>query len=201
MKTQIIRTNAVKNLVFVCFWLAMTQTSLAQEALSPRNKKGDFIDYSTLFECISDDSCHPDGLQRIFDHFKSSMDLFNSLGQGKVLTMHPYSRTRSGTLEYKCRLSNKGLATFHYSLRGHPKGDFVAKLKITDEKGQSHTILDRIISGQDGWYQGSFDLTDFLGQTILIRFEAAANGWSFEYAGIDYFYVLQRQKRQRFCAF
>lgn len=161
----------------------------AQTVMEPHTETGDFIDYSKLSECISMNRCH-------FPDLESNIKTFNNLGSGQVLIIHPYSRNEPGVMEHKVKLGKKP-AMFHFAISGHPRGNFLASIKIIDENQNQTQILNRVLAGSEGWISDEVDLSMFLGQTITIRLEVIANGWRYEYAGVDYFYVLQGKSSPR----
>ena len=73
-------------------------------------------------------------------------------------------------------------------------GDYEAKIVLIDGSGIKHELFSKVVNYMDGWYDKTFDITVYAGQTVKIRFEAYAGGytsdWCSEHAGIDYFYAI-----------
>ncbi|MDP1680789.1 MAG: hypothetical protein Q8L39_03320, partial [Burkholderiales bacterium] len=106
---------------------------------------------------------------------------------GNVLIIHPF-RNAPAVLE-KTVSVNSTNTSLEFSVRGHPVGDFLARVVVVPRMGQQDVLYVKTIVGKRGWYAESIDLSRYRGQTVTLRFEAHATGWHFEYVGLDYFFV------------
>lgn len=144
----------------------------------------DSIAYTSLNDCISSQTRFCDFLD-----LTQNIDVFENLSSGNFLTIHPYSTLEEATLEYEVAVDTTSKTMLHYSISGHPRGNFRARISVTDEQGKQDFMMDSVIG--PGWIKDSINISHYRCQTVTIRFHAASNRgqWWFEYAGIDYFYV------------
>jgi len=108
-------------------------------------------------------------------------------GSGNVLILHPFQSTPA-FIEKTITVGGSN-TSLEFSVRGHPVGDFLARVVAVSQSGQQSVLYEKTIVGSHGWYAESIDLGRYRGQSVTLRFEVRATGWHFEYAGLDYFFV------------
>jgi hypothetical protein len=149
--------------------------------------------HTTATQTEASDLLHYD---RIVDHSAAvgvnPTDLIQmrNSGTSEVVTLHA-NPNAPAYLERRVSLGGGG-ASLLFAIRGHPRGDFLARVVVAPQVGEQQVIYEKVIVGQRGWYKESLSLAQFKDQTITIRLESHANGWYFEHAAIDYFYVQQQ---------
>ena len=119
--------------------------------------------------------------------FKNETAEMRQSATGNVLILHPF-HDAPAVLE-KTVAVNSANTSLEFSVRGHPVGDFLARVVAVSRTGKQDVLYEKTIVGNRGWYVESIDLSRYRGQSVTLRFEAHATGWHFEYVGLDYFFV------------
>ncbi|MGD0072661.1 MAG: hypothetical protein ABSB71_14020 [Candidatus Bathyarchaeia archaeon] len=63
------------------------------------------------------------------------------------------------------------------------------KIEIGLDQSCNDTLNDTVWNFSDGWQDLKFNITRYAGQTVYIKAESYAVGWSSEWAALDYFYI------------
>lgn len=101
-------------------------------------------------------------------------------GKRNVLQTHPYNENKPAALTRTLNIPPTGQTTLHCLVTSHDRGDWELRVLANDNVIKKQTIT-RGKSTTDTWTEITVDLTRFAGQTVNVRLENAANGWSWEF--------------------
>ena len=104
-------------------------------------------------------------------------------GRKGVLYLHPTSQEEPARITGQIALKgNNPILKMGVSANRNVDGDWALTVKVNGKP------LDRekVIQGNQGWQDLTFDLSPYSGQTVNIEIEVRANNWWYEYAFFDY---------------
>ena len=100
-------------------------------------------------------------------------------GKQNVLLTHPFDREKPAALERELTIPAGQKTTLKFSVASHEKGDWELRV-LANGKPLHKQLIAR--QGSEVWQPVTVDLTPLAGQTVTLRLENAANGWSWEFA-------------------
>ncbi len=100
-------------------------------------------------------------------------------GKRNVLQTHPYNENKPAALTRTLTIPQTGHTTLHLSAASHEQGNWDVRILANNSPLHKQTISRN--NKENPWHSIKVDLTPFAGQTITLRLENAANGWSWEF--------------------
>jgi hypothetical protein len=157
-----------------------TQQSTSAPTTTPANARSSTEDWIDYDEISNFENNSPTAIENETAGMRQS-------AVGNILILHPF-HTAPAFIE-KTVSVNSANTSLEFSVRGHPLGDFLARVVAVPQTGQQKVLYEKTIVGNRGWYAESINLRRYQGQTVTLRFEGHATGWYFEYIGLDYFFI------------
>jgi len=110
-------------------------------------------------------------------------------GRRGILYLHPPTQEEPARIARRVKLKgNKPTLRMGVTGNRDIDGDWALIVKVNDEPLEK----EKIIAGDEGWQDLSFDLSAFSGQNVDIEIEARANNWYYEFVFFDYIQVAER---------
>jgi putative heme-binding domain-containing protein len=113
-------------------------------------------------------------------------------GKRNVLMTHPFDETKPSSLERRVSIPSGKSTSLSFNAASHERGDWELRVWA----GRKLLATEKIASGDDRWKPVTVDLTPFAGQTIDLRLENAANGWSWEFGYWNDIRITSSPRRQ-----
>ena len=111
------------------------------------------------------------------------MKLAEYHGQTNVLLMHPFTDKKSpASLEQKLKLEKTKLklekTKLKFRVAADDRGDWNLKVLVNGQAVKELSVDNQ----KPRWKEVEVDLKAFAGQEVILRLEAHANGWAWEFA-------------------